>query len=464
MRTLKFIAALAALTALAAPAQADLYAARKAVADKDFAGAFTQFLELARLGQVEAQENVAIAYVNGEGVARDNILGLAWAEIAAENGSPNVQNIIEQLKPHVTPKAQQRIDAVYAEASPAALNKRLLPVVKPPGKQPLAETGCAFAKPANPDDYYPQGGIKDSISGNVIVDFTVQPDGRAHSAHVVQATTPVLFDEAARAVVMNSTFTVKHENGVAVPCDMRIKVKFVSFGRVDAPAIPRDIEEKLPATRKLAEGGDPQAQLLYVLVLLKYPEIKSDDVPTMPWTLSAAQAGLADAQYQVGTCALHGMSVEKDAVKGAAWLALAAKAGHPLAQVSLADYLVTSRTDSSLDAEVLALLEGAVKSGYYGARYQLAALLATASNASLRDPRRALALISDVMPVVNYDPAPHEVRAAAYAWLGDFDAAAREQKVALARASKLGWDSTPLEARLALYKAGKTWTGNLLQY
>jgi lysophospholipase L1-like esterase len=68
-RIIRIIAALAALSSLVAPAHADIYAARKAVADKDFAGAFTQFLELARLGQAEAQEDVAISYVNGEGVA-----------------------------------------------------------------------------------------------------------------------------------------------------------------------------------------------------------------------------------------------------------------------------------------------------------------------------------------------------------------------------------------------------------
>ena len=45
--------------------------------------------------------------------------------------------------------------------------------------------------------------------------------------------------------------------------------------------------------------------------------------------------------------------------------------------------------------------------------------------------------------------------------LGDFTAAQNDQKKALLRATKFGWDTQQLKARLESYTASKPWTGNL---
>ena len=65
-------------------AGADLYQASAAAEKGDFARAFPLYRELAELGLPEAQENLAVMYVNGEGVPRDNVLGYAWAKLAIE--------------------------------------------------------------------------------------------------------------------------------------------------------------------------------------------------------------------------------------------------------------------------------------------------------------------------------------------------------------------------------------------
>ena len=57
-------------------ALADLYTADDAMAKQDFARSFELYRELAELGRREAQENLAVMYVNGEGVKRDNVVGL----------------------------------------------------------------------------------------------------------------------------------------------------------------------------------------------------------------------------------------------------------------------------------------------------------------------------------------------------------------------------------------------------
>ena len=60
------------------------------------------------------------------------------------------------------------------------------------------------------------------------------------------------------------------------------------------------------------------------------------------------------------------------------------------------------------------------------------------------------------------DPIAYELRAAANAALGDFEAAKKDQGRAIRMAAKLDWDLAPLKARLAKYESGSAWTGDLL--
>ncbi len=102
-RTGGSLALAAALVLSPHDAKADLRAANAALAAQDLPRAFELYRELAELGRREAQENLAVMYVNGEGVKRDNTLGYAWAAIAKENGATGaVQNILDLLEPHMT--------------------------------------------------------------------------------------------------------------------------------------------------------------------------------------------------------------------------------------------------------------------------------------------------------------------------------------------------------------------------
>jgi TonB family protein len=455
------VVALAALFSCAVtPARADFRSAEAAYAKKDFERAFAAYRELAEFGHRYSQENLAVMYVNGEGVKRDNVLGYAWARIAKEQGpSEGVDGILAQLEPHMKDAARRRADELVAQFGQAALTARVLPVE---ATSPPDLNTCHMSRPANPDEFYPRGGLQGGIGGEVIVDFTVQPDGRAHSARVVNASMLYLFDEAARGVVMHSTFKPKMKDGTGVPCNMRIRVKFKSWKGVTTQV--DKLEDKLPATKARAEAGDPEAQYVYALVLLNIQELNPAGESPFPWLLKAAQAGIPGAQYIVGVFTLAGLQVERDPDKAVIWLEKSAAAGNPQAQRVLANFLVTSRADAASRANAVQLLEAAVKQNYHSAKYPLAALLATSPEASMRDAQRALRLIAEVMPLFDYDPGAHEVRAAARAWSGDFDDAVRAQKTALSRARKLGWDVAPLEVRLADYQAGKTWVGNLLAW
>jgi hypothetical protein len=54
-----------------------------------------------------------------------------------------------------------------------------------------------------------------------------------------------------------------------------------------------------------------------------------------------------------------------------------------------------------------------------------------------------------------------EVRAAAAAAGGDFEAAISHQEQAIHKARELAWNTQAMEGRLASYESGKVWLGDL---
>jgi TonB family protein len=444
--------------------RADLYSASAAAEKKDFARAFELYGELAQIGLPEAQENLAVMYVNGEGVKRDNVLGYAWAAIALENGGGEAaKGIVAQLEPHLTTAARSRVAEVQARFGKASLEERLLPKVYVPGMH--AGKQCEMRVPANPDTYYPYDAKIQMVSGTVMVEATVAPDGRARNARVWYSLPAKVFDEAGRRVAMNNIYTPPRENGVPVTCTMRFKVRFrVTYGNGGGG----DDEQKkvLADVRTKAESGDPRSQLTYGLLLDMRDDMNVSHERPLSWFLKSAQAGVATAQYLVGMNCLAAApwAGENESTKGLAWLQMAVDAGQIDAQVAMANYLLRSQPGADSFSKALGLVEKAAASDSRDGKYYLAALLATGEDAARRDPKRALELISTMKDEFEFDPTFYEIRAAAEAMLGDFEAAQKDQKTAVSRARKYGWNLADQQARLASYQASKPWTGNLFAY
>lgn len=439
-------------------ARADLVGAQKAYAARDFEGAFQQFLGIATLGNVTAQENIAAMYVDGEGVARDNVLGYAWAVIARENGgNAAMQNIIDQLQPHLDDKSRARVKAVTDQFGKAALQARLLPakmsMPKPAGGD------CRVTKAVNPMDSYPDAARKEGIVGTVLVAASVSADGRAHHPFIVYSVPQRVLDDAARVNAFRTTFAPRKVNGAVVPCTVRNLVKFRD-GNSSSEAAMADATGR---AGKLAAAGDPYAQTMYGLLLLDR-SADERNAETRDWFLEAAQAGVPFAQYVVGIrLAAEGSTLpEAEQVKGFAWLKLAAAAGQPDAKYALANYTLIHDADGQQDPVVFGWLEDAAKEGHRDAALTLAALLAAGPDAPRRDPARALTLLKDAKWDFGFDPAAQEVIAAAHAQLRHVDDAVAAQKRAIGLARTYGWDLAPLQARLAKYQDGTAWTGNLM--
>ena len=443
------------------PAWADLYSAAAASEKQDFAKAFELYRELAEMGQPDAQETLAVMYVNGEGVKRDNVLGYGWAAIAMENGGGEAaKGIVAQLEAHLTDAARVRVAELKSRFGREALEKSLIPSVRTKPAEPNGPS-CPMQSAVDPDRFYPPDARLREISGVVVMEYVVYGDGRAHNPRAWYSFPPQVFIAAGRNVSMGNKARPAVENGIAVPCTIRIKVKFSILDKQwRVLAAKKDVEE----IRLKAEGGDPRSQLTYAMIVDGRPDLVDKEESALRWYLRSAQAGLPSAQYALGAQALNGFGAERDERKGLAWLDKAAGAGSPEAQLELANYILRESSDAKAIAAAQSLLMRAVEGGSRDAQFYLAAVWATAPEAALRDPARALELIGKAMADFESNPIAFEIRAAARAHSGDFKAAQKDQSTAVSKAKKLGWNTAPLEVRLAGYQSSKSWSGDLFAF
>jgi hypothetical protein len=115
----------------AAPAFADLVSAEKAYQKGDYDTAFNGFLEFAKLGQPEAQFNVAVMYANGEGTLASDIYAFAWASLAAKNGVEKAKALVDALRPKLAlaPGSEQVAADIEAQYGNAVLDQQLFPKI-----------------------------------------------------------------------------------------------------------------------------------------------------------------------------------------------------------------------------------------------------------------------------------------------------------------------------------------------
>lgn len=454
-----------AAAALMPVARADLYSASREYQQKDYPRALADFLALAQLGQPQAQLNVAVMYLEGQGVAQSDIHAYAWATLAAASGSQEARKMADEVRRRLAPGSERVASWITAPYTPGALSERLMPVDIPASPEAAAQQR-RWMKECTPVDLYswvyPEDAMQKGVQGSVFVAFTLMPDGTARIPRVILGVPANVFGEATRESILHDGFARLPPGSAPVQC-----VSFYRFirspGQPTLSDYPR-LRGYVDATRQRANGGDAEAQLMYGILLAGLPQLRQSGAAALPWFLRAAQAGLPVAQFEVGYSLLRGIGCQPDAAKALAWLHMAADQNEPNAEVTLAMGAIRGSPGFGDMAQARDWLERAAAQNNHDGELYLAAMLAAAADPRVRDPQGALELLQKGFQDADDDPTPFEIRAAAQAGQGQFADAQASEKKAMRRAHALRWDLSPLAARLAAYQAGKPWYGDLLNY
>lgn len=442
---------------LTGPAYADLVSASAAYQRGDYARAFQDYSELAQLGQPTAQYDLAVMYARGEGTRQSDIHAYAWASLAGANGMDKGRELAEQLRSRLAPGSEKIAADITADYSNAVLDARLNPKLLESEAAADREKGrCGFVKAALPD--YPIDARDRGIEGGVYVEFSVMPDGRSRIPRIIYAIPSGFFEIDVRRALLRSEFTPTPADRLPRHCTMFYRFVFHNVSG-ENPMLHAFVNE----TKTKAQAGDPQAQMLYGMLLVGLPQLQKPRSQALPWFLKAAQAGQPIAQFQVGYSMLKGWGCDCEVNKGLDWLRRAAQAGQPDAEVVLAMYALRGEPDEERLRQAKLWLEQAAASDNHDGKLYLAALLAASPGAG-RDPKRAMRLLDEVFRGVDDDPTAYEIRAAAQANGGQFHDAVKSEEKALAMARRLKWDEAPLDARLARYAADQPWYGSLLDF
>lgn len=467
-RVLTYLGApLLLVVALMAPARAgagDLYSASAEYKKGDYAQALSDYLTLAKLGQPQAQFNVAIMYKTGRGVDPSDIHAYAWATLAAENGQAGAKELADKIRPDLAPGSEQIAGWFTAPYTPAVLAKRLLPQTVPANSGATEAQRKWFKECAPVTVYpwvYPDDANDKGMEGNVFIAYTLMSDGRARLPRVILDVPQGVFAAAARKGILNDGFAPRPPGSSPIQC-----VSFYHFimGRNTSVADYLGLSAYVDKARRSAQAGDPAAQLMYGMLLVGLPQLRKSSNAGLPWFLRAAQAGIPQAQFEVGYSLLIGIGCAPDQGKAIQWLSMAADQNDPNAEVTLATSAMSGSQGFGDMAQAKGWLEKAAAQGNLDAELYLAALLAAAPDPGLRDPKRALGMLQQGFDHISGDPTAFEVRAAAQAAEGDFADAVESERHAMSKAHHLRWDLSPLQARLTLYQAGKPWFGDLLEF
>lgn len=449
MREAKRIAGtLVALVAFAGatPALADDFAnGVQAYTKGQFNVAFGEFQRLAEIGHARAQYTLAIMHIRGEGTPKSTGLGYSWMKVAAANGYPQAQDRMKEWLGLESVEDLRAAKELMAQFGPEAIARELLPQEDCSPLEDGVTTPPRKVKVPRPS--YPLQALMDALAGWVVAIIYIDSDGDARNVRIMEALPRGEFETAVTRSLMGSTWEPATSDAKPVGAWARFSFHFspMSEGEMSA-AIGRHLQD----LGTQADAGDASAQYVSSILLdytgydEHYDARRSRDLME-----KAARGGLPEAQYHYGQL-IERSSCGNGKVGNVHWIHQAAAAGIPPAELWLAERILKGDLDGKVRGEAgMFWLERAAARKYPPAMKALAAALTTAP---VSDPARSLSISEELLKRYSFDPAVHELRANAYAVLGDFKKAVSAQTEAAERAQKLNWSRVGIEQALEDYR------------
>ena len=450
MRATTVCCALATAALAASAAHADFNAALADYKAGHYDSARRQFSAMAELGDCSSQFNLGVMALQGQGGAKDVGTGIGWLEAAAANGCEELAGArVAALKDTLSAQETRTAADILARYGHEALHTQ---GIVDPDLECRERTRAAVLQATAPE--YPSSRTR--RNGFVIGELTIGVDGRARDPEILLAAPDETFAAAAVEAWLHSRFTPATRNGAPVESRLQVRVPFAVPGG-EAPWSSAPYKD----ARAAANAGDPAAEYLVGLAATADPSLGIGAAHGTELLILAARDGDARAQSWLGE-QLRSVAACHPQTTGAAWFRHAAAGGDAAAQLALATELLGASPTDAQVGEARTLLEHAAAADGYYVRKHVVALLAASPIAALRDPATAQQVASRLARGdIQSDPQMFEALAAAAAAGGDFAGAVSQQESAIRKARDLAWNTRTMEERLASYKGGKAWQGDL---
>ncbi len=422
----------------------------------DYKTALPIFERLAELGHHNAQFNVGVMYLNGQGVEKDEAKAYAWFSLAAESGEQEWNDVRDKVFKIIPSSQKTKADnleqILRKDYGQEALNMSLIPELTEPGIE-----YCKIEKTKWDDPVYPRTALLEGKQGWVDFAYTVTKYGDVKDFAIVESIPKGEFVRAAVKTIRTFKYDPPLVNDVNVEVHgVGQRIQYTLTGeRTEAYA--EKLHKYSVELLEKAESEDPVSQYAYGYVMATHPDLQMSNREAYEWYLKAAQGGFAPAQYAIGRGLMYGIGCEFDYSKSIEWLTKSAKSDYPYAQVLLGRNLLSLGNDMEKLKQGLFWLEKAADNDFVVAKMTLAWTYATHYDKTLHNPTKALELANSTYEDYYDQVTAYETLAAAYAANDEFKKAVKYQKKAFKKAKRLDWNLEDISNRLAAYKNGKPW-------
>ena len=429
---------------------ADFQSVMEDYENQKYGTAYEGFLSTAKLGHQKSQFNLGVMYFQGQYVDKDINQAYAWMKLSMQNeeGIENQKKAFDVVKKKVVDiesaeKAYQAIEEMY---SIDALKNSLLPVLK----ENSESEEINLSKIIQP--IYPRMAALKGIEGFARFEFNVDRSGSPRNIILVDYFPNNVFVRESFRVIPRWKIEVK-ENFQSVK-DYRVRYKMeylMSKNSKTENSEKKLIDELLKNSNKETAVG-----LRNMAYLLLYPSLNKDNINPYKLFLQAAMQGDPEAQYKIGLCLNYEIRCEIDLDKSKQWLTLAANNGYEKAKLKLAVVLSKGNTVEAHKQALIYMEEVKEKDLY--SEYMYAWMLVTSPYEEISNPQKAIDIINTAENILYVDQVTiREIKAAAYAALGNFEDAINYQTEALELAEENGFSLETIKEHLEAYQNNSKW-------
>ena len=431
--------------------------------DKQYRLSMEQFLELAELGNKDAQYAIGAMYINGHGVEKDKVKGLAWVKLSSTRGLDVGKSLIQTLEKSLSDeqiaqadKYLLKIEKQYGDAQTIELRRPVL------SKDTKGEFR-SYSLLKRPHAKYPKQMLSQSIMGSVLLEYDLDSYGRTRHHRFISYSNEGFKDVSLKAL-RSTLYKPSTIESKAIPTyGLRIRHSFYLEGaepdREKILSLVAEMKEKAEKGSSIARYQFANALFIFRSLLeANEEESLPDDFPnSADWFYKSAIDGLPHGKYNLGSTMLYGEQCKADKDSSYFWLKSAAVDGFAEAQFMLGLERYHGVRFDKDERQGIDWLRQAADNGYDHARVVVSKILATHSDEKVNDPGKALEYLKQVKAKKYYDRLSYlEASAAVYASLGEFKKAISFQKklIKLAKKNEIPYDD--FESNMILLESGKS--------